>query len=175
MRLALALLVLCTAPGYAQEIAPDLRLPDRDGREQSLQAHRGKIVVLNFWATWCVPCKDEMPMLVRLAKDHKKNGVAVIAVSLDDTEGKKNIPHFVRQSKMKKLPIWVDATPDHLDVFKVGPALPATVFIDRDGKIIRRVLGQLQKDDLLPTIEWMLSDRSASPPPALTNNLGKKD
>jgi thiol-disulfide isomerase/thioredoxin len=173
MRLFIAL-ILFASHVVAQETAPDLTLPDRDGNTQRLSAYRGKLVVLNFWATWCGPCKDEMPMLARLAKDHQKNGVEVIAVSLDDAEGKKKVPKFIKEAKMKKLPVWLDATTDHLDLFKVGPALPATVFIDRDGRIIRRVLGQLHPNDLHPTIEWMLSDRSAPAPPALTNNVDKK-
>src|SRR5207247_389832 len=80
----------------AQQELPELALPDAGGREHSLAAYRGKIVILNFWATWCVPCKDEMPVLAEAQRRFGEQGVVVLAASLDDNSTQQFIPRFAR-------------------------------------------------------------------------------
>jgi len=95
-----ALLLAATA-APAQDSPPadiaQLSLKDLSGHPQSLDAHRGQIIVLNFWATWCVPCREEMPMLVKLQKDYAARGVTVIGPSADDEGTQKNIAPFLRK------------------------------------------------------------------------------
>jgi thiol-disulfide isomerase/thioredoxin len=149
-----------------------LTLKDMSGREQSLKELRGKIVVLNFWATWCVPCREEMTVLVTLQKQYESQGVQVIGASADEASTQENIPEFARKVKIN-FPIWVGATVSDMQRLQLGDALPATAIIDRDGQIVGRILGPVEKDDLRKRVEWLLSDRRSPAPPALVNNLEK--
>src|SRR5207237_8140700 len=80
-----------------------------NGKKVRVSDLRGKIVVLNFWATWCVPCRAEMPLLVEAEKEYAPRGVAFIAVSLDDRETRPKIPDFLGEFKIS-LPVWVGAS-----------------------------------------------------------------
>ena len=75
--------------------APDFTLTTFDGQPVHLADYRGKVVVLNIWATWCVPCRDEMPMLVELEKEYASRGVMFIAASLDDRQTRPQIAEFL--------------------------------------------------------------------------------
>ena len=102
-----------------------------------LREYQGKIVVLNFWATWCGPCREEMPRLAEAEKEYGPRGVIFLGASLDDDKTKKNIAGFVRDHEID-FPIWVGASADDLDRLSMGPAVPATAFIDQDGRIVAR-------------------------------------
>jgi thiol-disulfide isomerase/thioredoxin len=115
---------LASAPAYCAD-APkaDLTLKDARGQKVRLRDLRGKPVVLNFWATYCVPCKAEMPMLVDMEKQYATRGVAFIAASLDDAKTKARIPDFVAEHKLA-FPVWYGASCDDLDQLKLGDAVP---------------------------------------------------
>src|SRR5260370_29058923 len=113
MRLAtLTALIAALAPG-ADAPKADLTLQDANGKKVRLRDLRGKPVVLNFWATWCVPCNDEMPMLVEMEKEYAARGVVFIGASLDDTKTKTKIPAFVAEHKIG-FPVWYGANPADL-------------------------------------------------------------
>jgi thiol-disulfide isomerase/thioredoxin len=162
----------------AQAAAPlsdspaELVLRDRAGVEQRLSGHRQKIVILNFWATWCVPCREEMPMLVRMAKEYEGRGVVVIGPSADAAEAQDKIEPFLREAGIT-FPIWVGATTEHLEQLGLGTALPATAVLDHDGRIVGRILGPLEEKDLRARIEWLLADpaKRGPAPPALLNTF----
>jgi thiol-disulfide isomerase/thioredoxin len=161
---AIGLLILTTLSG-AIGVASDSRpvsspFKDLSGKKVRVSDLRGKIVVLNFWATWCVPCRAEMPMLVEAETEYSARGVSFIAVSLDDRETRLKIPDFVREFNIA-FPIWVGGSTMDLEDLKLGKALPATAFIDRDGKITARVLGQVGKDELYERLDWLTGDRTA--------------
>jgi thiol-disulfide isomerase/thioredoxin len=160
---------LLASAAFAQDLHPALALRDISGAEHSLEEYRGKVVVLNFWATWCLPCKYEMPLLVDL-QNRYPDRIVVVGASLDDKETQKRIPKFVAKHKVQ-FPVWAGADTATLARFGLGTSLPATAFIDRDGSVIGRVLGELKKHDLLPRVEWMLSERAGPPPKALVKNL----
>src|SRR6266704_1430372 len=84
-----------SAPKKASPV--DLTLTDLDGKRVHLRDYRGKIVVLNFWATWCVPCQEEMPMLVEAEKAWSPKGVIFLGASLDEKATRKNVPEFIRK------------------------------------------------------------------------------
>jgi thiol-disulfide isomerase/thioredoxin len=178
MGAAAALLVLCALPALAQQAKAeepvDLTLRDRAGEEQRLSAYRGRIVILNFWATWCVPCREEMPMLVRIAKEYESRGVVVIGPSADAPETQDKIEPFLREAGIT-FSVWVGATTEHMQQLGLGAALPATAVIDREGRIVGRILGPLEEKDLRMRIEWLLADPSkrGPAPPAVLNTFEK--
>jgi thiol-disulfide isomerase/thioredoxin len=156
----------------ASDPAPRLKLKDLDGAMQNLSQYRGKTIVLNFWATWCGPCQEEMPMIVQEEQVYRSRGVVFIGVSLDGKNDVEKIRAFATGHKAQ-YPIWVGAV-DDLERFKLGPGVPATAFIDANGDIVGRVLGEIQKPDLEHRVEWVLGNRQGDPPAALENNLNVK-
>jgi len=154
-----------------QDQTPAIALRDLSGGQHNTAEYRGKVVILNFWATWCAPCKQEMPLLVEAQKRYGER-IVVIGASLDDSTTQPHIPKFIRQLKIN-FPVWIGADPELTERLGLGPALPSTAFLDPEGRIVLRVLGQLQKRDLFPRIEWLLGDRKGSPPEPLLNNLEK--
>ncbi len=144
-----------SAPAGAQ--APDIILKDIAGAPQSLSGYRGKIVVLNFWATWCGPCKGEMPEFVKIQNQYAAFGVQVIGASADGTDKRGAVIQFVRENRIN-FPIWLGATTDGLAAFGLGPALPGTVVIDRDGKIAAHFRGVVTEAQLKQEIDRLLAE-----------------
>ena len=158
----------------AEDTAPALELTDFTGKVQKLESYRGKIVVLNFWATWCGPCATEMSRFVETYRRYSGRGVVVLAASLDPQETKKNIPKFIQVHKME-FPVLIDTTVDQLKEFGMGEGLPGTAFIDPDGKIFARILGEAKTKDIFARLDWQLSGRSGKPPkPVLGKFLKSK-
>lgn len=171
--LRLPFLLLASASLLAQSVAkpaPEIALADLNGQKHALADFRGKIVVLNFWATWCIPCEEEMPLLKEVQKKHGER-VTVIAVSLDEENNRANVENFVKRHKLN-FPVWMGGTTADLGRFGLGEALPGTAFIDEEGRIVGRVLGMLKKKQLRHRVAWMLGERKGKPPEALINNLG---
>ena len=124
-----------------------LALKDLTGAQQSLASYRGRVVVLNFWATWCEPCKKEMPDLSAIQNDYAAFGVQVIGATGDAAADSAKVLKFIREFKIN-FPVWVGATTDDMERFGVGSVLPATVIIDRSGKIVRREIGIIKPAEL---------------------------
>jgi thiol-disulfide isomerase/thioredoxin len=110
----------------------DLALASMEGGKAHLRDLRGKVVVLNMWATWCGPCREEMPMMVEAEKTWGSEGVVFIGASLDDSKTRKNIPGFLKEFGIT-FPIWTGATSDDLARLHLGEAVPDTAFVDADG------------------------------------------
>src|SRR5260370_22429569 len=95
------------ASGASKELPKsDLTLKDLNGQRVRLRDYRGKVVVLNFWATWCGPCKAELPMLVEAAKDYASRGVVFVAASLDDEKTRQQVPAFISMHQIS-FPVWL--------------------------------------------------------------------
>jgi thiol-disulfide isomerase/thioredoxin len=150
----------------------DLSLTDLQGNRANLREYRGKIVVLNFWATWCKPCNEEMPMLVGAEKEYRSRGVVFIGASLDERKTASKIPGFLQKFEVG-YPVWTGATGDDLAKLKMGEAVPATAFLDQQGVIAARVSGQLREAELRERIEWLLSDRTGPTPRIFVSHVGK--
>jgi thiol-disulfide isomerase/thioredoxin len=161
----LAVMALCAGAPKA-----DLTLRDANGRKVRLRDLRGKPVVLNFWATWCGPCNAEMPMLVDMEKQYAARGVLFIAASLDDTKTAARIPAFLAEYKVG-FPVWYGATGDDLDQLKLGGAVPATAFLDADGRVVARILGQARPEEVKQRLDWLTGDPSAPAPEPLVRHL----
>jgi peroxiredoxin len=133
-----------------------LTLKDLSGVEQSLQSLKGRIVVLNFWATFCVPCRTEMPELAAVQNEFAALGVQVIGVSTDAISERAKVLQFVRETKVN-FPIWIGGSSEHMIKFGLGAALPGTVVIDREGKIAKIISGIVDQRMLRKEIESLLS------------------
>ena len=163
-------LLTCSLSARAQSASiPALSFNDLSGKPHTLADSRGKIVVLNFWATWCLPCREEMPMLSKLAAQYRDKDVSFLAVSLDDAQSQPKIPRFLEKKKIT-LPIFTGATPATLHDFQLGEIVPATIILDRGGSAIFRIMGEASKKDISARVDWLLSARtSKSPKPLLKN------
>ena len=146
--------------------APDLTLKDLSGKEVSLKDFSGKVVLVNFWATWCDPCRTEIPWLIELQKKYSGQGFVVLGVSMDD-EGQKVVQPFVEKERFdvsgQKLamnyPILIGDS-DAADKFLGGiggiVGLPTSVLISRDGKRVKNMIGPVDPDQLDRDIQSLL-------------------
>jgi len=134
----------------------DLTLKDLSGVDQSLQSLKGRIVVLNFWATYCIPCRQEMPDLAVIQNEFAPLGVQVVGVSTDDIADRSKVLQFVKETKVN-FPIWIGGSAEHMVRFGLGTALPGTVVIDREGKIAKIISGVIDQAMIRKQIEALLA------------------
>lgn len=132
-----------------------LALKDLAGVDQSLANLRGRVVVLNFWATWCEPCKKEMPDLSAIQNDYAALGVQVIGAAGDEAAESAKVLKFIREFKVN-FPVWIGTTTDDMQRFGLGTVLPATVIVDRNGKIAWREIGIIKPDVLRKELDKLL-------------------
>ncbi|MDX2007236.1 MAG: TlpA disulfide reductase family protein [Meiothermus sp.] len=141
--------------------APEVRLVDLQGQPVTLSSLRGKAVVLNFWATWCPPCRREMPLLDSVQAEFKARGLVVVGVDLN--EDPRTVAAYIRQAGVS-YPIWLDAPPGQAGFDRTqalytrfgGVGLPTTVFIAPDGTVRARQVGELSRANLTSIIRAML-------------------
>jgi len=134
----------------------ELKLRDLSGVEQSLSSLKGRIVVLNFWATYCIPCRKEMPDLAAIQNEYAAMGVQVVGASTDEAADRAKVLQFVRETKIN-FPIWLGAGSSDMLRFGLGTALPGTVVIGKDGRIAKVISGVVNQADLKKQIDAMLS------------------
>ncbi|HEX8424208.1 MAG TPA: TlpA disulfide reductase family protein [Pyrinomonadaceae bacterium] len=134
----------------------ELALPDLFGAEQKLSAYRGRIVVLNFWATYCVPCRTEMPDLADVQNSYAALGVQVIGASADEMAAKPAVLKFIKETKLN-FPVWLGASVGDMERFGLAPALPGTVIVGRDGKIVWHRSGIIKAADVKREIDKLLA------------------
>jgi thiol-disulfide isomerase/thioredoxin len=123
--------------------------PDINSQTYKIENFLGdKFTVLNFWATWCVPCIEEMPMLSEFHESQKENGVKVIGLALDT---KKSVTNFIKNGNFKQhiLIVGTQGTDLIKNLGNERNALPYTLLIDRNGNIKKTKLGRIKKDELL--------------------------
>jgi peroxiredoxin len=136
------------------ELAPDLDLVQVGGGRFHLRNLRGRVVVLNFWATWCVPCRVEIPDLNKLNQDLHDQGVAIVGVSWDDSA--KQIQMFQKQIKMN-YPVVLGGEPMQ-SKFGGVPSVPTTFIIDRAGRIRQKMVGVTERSEIETTIKSLLAE-----------------
>jgi thiol-disulfide isomerase/thioredoxin len=146
-------------------IAPDFALESLDGGTMRLSDLRGKAVLLNFWATWCGPCKIEIPWFVDLQKQYGSQGLQIVGVAMDDAS-KEDIAKFAKDMGVN-YPILIgkEAVGDQ---YGGVPALPETFLIGRDGKIVDKIIGLRGKSEIEDSIKKALDTRPASSQAAAT-------
>jgi peroxiredoxin len=135
---------VCDADGKPAKLT--FTLKDMNGTKVKLTDFKGKIIVLNFWATWCVPCKTEIPEFVELQDQYGAQGVQFIGLSVDDTMAK--LKPYVAQQKMNYPVLQGRGHDEVLDAFAPIKSLPVTILIRRDGTICKRHAAPVTKDAL---------------------------
>ena len=134
----------------------ELVLKDLFGVEQRLSAYHGRIVVLNFWATYCIPCRKEMADLAAIQNQYAALGVQVIGAAADDTNALPKVRQFIKETKLN-FPVWIGATAADMERCGLGSALPGTLLIGRDGKIIASIRGVIRPTELKKQLDGMLA------------------
>jgi len=151
-----ALLLVSPAIVLAQQTrAPQFVLRDINGNTVRLSAYRGKVVLINFWATWCPPCRAEMPDLVRLQREHARQGLQVIGITYPP-ETKIRVRRFASSLKVN-YPI-ILGTRQLKARFSSEETLPLTVIIDRDGKVNNIISGILLREEFDEKIKPLLTE-----------------
>jgi thiol-disulfide isomerase/thioredoxin len=145
-------------PGIGTQ-APDftLKVLDGSGKTMQLSTLKGKAVLVNFWATWCEPCKIEMPWLVELQKKYGPQGLQIVGVTLDDAD-EKTIADFARKMKIN-YPV-VIGTEKVADLYGGINGMPMTFYLDRSGKVVNRVLGLVSESEIEESIKKSLATDS---------------
>ena len=138
-----------------QTTAPQFVLRDINGNTVRLSAYRGKVVLINFWATWCPPCRAEMPDLVRLQREHARQGLQVIGITYPP-ETKTRVRRFASSLKVN-YPI-ILGTRQLKARFSSEETLPLTVIIDRDGKVNNIISGILLREEFDEKIKPLLTE-----------------
>jgi thiol-disulfide isomerase/thioredoxin len=134
----------------------ELALQDLFGAGQKLSAYRGRLVVVNFWATWCGPCVKEMPVLSALQNEYAAYGLQVIGAAADDAGAIPAVRQFIKTAKIN-FPVWLGATTADMARFGLGPALPGTAVIGRDGKIVAIFNGVIKAADVKEVLEKLIA------------------
>ncbi len=148
----------------SEKMAPDFTLQTLDGKTVHLSDFRGKPVMLNFWATWCDPCKVEMPWFVDFQKQYASQGLQILGVAMDDA----SVPDIEKFAKQMNVdyPILTgkDAARDKVASLYGGVQfLPETFYIDRDGKIIDKAFGLKGKAEIESDIKQILDEAKVAP------------
>ena len=142
------------------ERAPDFVLRSLDGRSMKLSEMRGHPVLLNFWATWCAPCRVEMPWLVELDEKYRTQGLQIVGVSMDDPSAVEEISAFAQQRGVKyQLLLGNSATADAYGGVRF---MPQSFFIDSDGKITKATTGLTDKKELEDGAKSLIASRGES-------------
>ena len=161
----LGLLIAQTVPGNTARspqqtdgeaaAAPAFRLSNLKGSTNRLSDYKGKVVLINLWATWCAPCLVEMPELVKLQKQHASNGLQILGVTYPD-EPRTSVRRLAQKFKLN-YPVLLGTT-ELLEAYDIGEVLPVTVVVDREGKIRARILGILEPEDFKDKVAPLLEN-----------------
>jgi cytochrome c biogenesis protein CcmG, thiol:disulfide interchange protein DsbE len=138
-------------PKPASKPLPNLILDTLDGQKWNLHENRGRIVLINFWATWCEPCRTETPMLIKLGKEYKPRGLEIVGIALDE-EGAEPIKKFIAEYKIK-YPILLPAPGSLLS--QIEP-VPTTLLIDAEGRLAKKYVGAMPEEILREDIEKLI-------------------
>jgi peroxiredoxin len=135
------------APGRVSGQAADFTLRDIDGRTVRLSDYRGQVVLVNFWATWCVPCAAELPHLQRFYEKYRDQGFVVLAISMDGPESSAEVAPRARRYGLT-FPVLLDEETRVVGVYNPKRTAPFTVMIGRDGAVARTREGYTAGDEI---------------------------
>jgi len=172
-RACLVVLLLVTACAHGPDAAPAVgsyHASSLDGREVSLRDLRGQVVLLNVWTLWCLPCRNEIPVLERLQRAYRSAGLTLVGVNVDARGDVETVLNFVRSMGLT-YGIWLDPD-DGISAHFPTPSLPATWLIGRDGQVLWSRLGMVRPDDpeLDAALQSALREEPLVPAPGASNS-----
>ncbi len=153
--LAVALLGFALSGSFATETPVELEWTDLEGEPFRVDALRGRVTVLNFWATWCKPCVEEMPDLEDIQARLGPLGVQVLGASADAPEQARAVRRFAKRHGIS-FPLVLGATTDQMEAVGLPPSLPGTVILDREGRIALRYPGVIDREVLEKVLRKIL-------------------
>ncbi|MCB9685626.1 MAG: TlpA family protein disulfide reductase [Alphaproteobacteria bacterium] len=156
----LGLMVALGGSARADE-ASDFTLRDVNGQEVVLSKLEGNVVVMSFWATWCGPCKEEMPHLFKMYEAHKAEGLVVLSISTDDARSVSKVKPFI-QKMGYTFPVLLDRESSVISAYNPAKTLPYTVVVDRAGQVVRRTSGYNPGDEV-ELEQFVVSQLAAAP------------
>jgi cytochrome c biogenesis protein CcmG, thiol:disulfide interchange protein DsbE len=142
-------------PVVERKVMPELVMPGLDGETWRMAEHRGQVVLVNYWATWCGPCREEMPGLVRLSGELGSKGLAVVGVATDDG-GEERVRRFAEELRVN-YPIVMAGRMSQME-FGLG-GLPVTVLVDREGRVAKTYAGAVRERDFRADVQTLLAER----------------
>jgi thiol-disulfide isomerase/thioredoxin len=157
---------LIVAAPLAAKRLPDPTFKTLDGQSKKLSALHGQIVVVNFWATWCGPCQEELPRLSQIAASYVGKPVSFVFISIDEPKNRAKIPGTLAKLHVS-FNIWVGGDADMLEDFGLSDITPGTMVIDDRGEVVARVMGEAKEEDVRKAVDWLLDGKQGPPPPPL--------
>jgi thiol-disulfide isomerase/thioredoxin len=169
--LASALTVEGRAAGPKNEAAAGSATEYRgmDGVVHTLAELKGHAAVVNLWATWCNPCREEMPRLQKLADSYATKGVTFIAISLDEKETQGKIETTLKKRGFR-IPVWTGGSEKTLQELGLGTLVPATLILDENGIVIGKIEGEARGKDVATRLDWLLNGRQGKQPKLVQKN-----
>lgn len=165
---AIAVLCSCSGSSYTsaasketkdRKPAPDFTLKDANGNSVKLSDFRGKVVLLNFWATWCGPCALEIPWFIEFEQQYRSRGLEVLGVSMDD-DGWEAVKPYIAEHRVNYRVVLGNDTVSQL--YGGVDSLPTTFVLDRDGRIANVHVGLAGKNEYLDEIQTLLAEKQTS-------------
>lgn len=157
--LMLGLIIWSSGSGFPDQSfrpAPDFRLTDLEGKTLTLSDYQGKILLINFWATWCPPCRAEIPDFVEVYASKKSQGLEILGVSVDNLDPS-SLKNFVSRLKIN-YPVALATEKIILD-YQPGEYIPTTIVLDKKGRIRHKHVGQLDKETLLSIFDSLSQEK----------------
>jgi thiol-disulfide isomerase/thioredoxin len=163
--------VLLGCPSHWSRNSARSGLQGLDGQTRKLSSLHGQVVVVNFWATWCGPCQEELPRLSQLAASYAGKPVRFALISIDAPKDRAKIPAVLERLHVS-LESWDDADTDTMDHFGLGDIVPGTAILDEKGEVVARIMGEARDEDVRNAVDWMLGGKIGPAPAALTKRAG---
>jgi thiol-disulfide isomerase/thioredoxin len=164
--LCVVLLCLAGAVAAGAKRAPDPGFKTLDGHSRKLSELRGQVVVVNFWATWCGPCQEELPRLSGIAQSYADKPVRFVMISIDAPKERAKIPAVLARLQVAA-ESWVGADTDTMAGFGLGDIVPGTAILDADGQIVTRIMGEAREEDVRTAVDWLLGGKKGAAPAAM--------
>ena len=148
-------------PAASREAPPKLVLSDIKGARRKLSQFKGRVVVVNFWATWCVPCQTEMPEFTKVYEDYRGRGVEFLGAANEPRSSRPKVQEFMRVHGIE-FPVWLEASEKDLANFRLGTGLPGTAIVDKEGRVAVRITGATDGVHLKGMLDRVLAEEPPS-------------